>query len=337
MLALLAIASGCAKREPPSGGPPDLEPPRLVATYPDSGAAGVPLDATLTVSFSEGMEPRSAADAVALAPRVEMRRWKWEGNTVRVTLADSLRQGQTYTMFVSPSARDRHGNTMATGATVAFSTAAEFPAGRIVGQVEVRGLNQSAVSLWCYRAGSEPDSTAQDFDAIGLPTTDGNFRIEGLTVPGSYRLWAFADLNSNRSFEPLSDVLVPVDTTFHLTVEAPAVFDVEVTAINPRAPGEVEGAVLDSLADSLGVRRVSARSEADSTRTITADTEPGGAFSFQLEPGGWILVGFRDRNGDRAWQRGRELSSEPQRVVIEPAAEIKGLRLYVRGESSQGP
>ena len=59
LLAVLAALSGCAKKGPPSGGPPDLDPPRVIAALPESGAAGVPRDARLTVEFSEGMEPKS--------------------------------------------------------------------------------------------------------------------------------------------------------------------------------------------------------------------------------------------------------------------------------------
>ena len=56
-LVLIAlVAAGCAKRLPPSGGPPDIEPPRVIGSYPDSGAARVPRDARFEITFSEGMD-----------------------------------------------------------------------------------------------------------------------------------------------------------------------------------------------------------------------------------------------------------------------------------------
>src|SRR5207247_1179376 len=65
---LLAIVGfgvgGCAKREPPSGGPPDVTPPRLVRSDPDSGRASVPLETRVALTFSEAMEPRSTSEAV---------------------------------------------------------------------------------------------------------------------------------------------------------------------------------------------------------------------------------------------------------------------------------
>ena len=62
------LLAGCAKKGPPTGGPPDLEPPRVVQTSPDSGAAGVSRRPAISVSFSEGMEPRSSGDALEFAP-----------------------------------------------------------------------------------------------------------------------------------------------------------------------------------------------------------------------------------------------------------------------------
>jgi len=243
-------ATGCAHKLPPSGGPPDLEPPRVVSMVPDSFVAGVPRDAHLSVTFSEGMEPTTSGDAVSLAPRVAIKQRKWSGRTLTVVLADTLRANQTYTMFVAPTARDRHGNALAGGHTSVFSTAATMPPGAIEGTLESVGFAAAGTYLWCYDVGRghRPDSTARDFDALGLTSEGGTFRVLGLPVPGQYRLWVFADLNANRSFEPSSDLLVAVDTTLALTAAAPRAADLHLKITNPRATGRITGTVVDSLA-----------------------------------------------------------------------------------------
>ena len=65
VMALLAFVAlpGCAKKAPPTGGPPDITAPTLIASSPDSGAAGVPRDAEGSISFSAGMDPLAAAAA----------------------------------------------------------------------------------------------------------------------------------------------------------------------------------------------------------------------------------------------------------------------------------
>ena len=330
--AALVLASGCAKKGPPSGGPPDLVPPRVVSTVPDSGAAGVALDAALSITFSEGMEPRVTGESVELAPRVTIRQRRWSGRTLTIVPGEALKPNQTYTLFVSPTARDRHGNDMLTGATIAFSTAAAFPAGEISGTVKARGFDASGTYLWCYDAQrtAGPDSTARDFDALGLTDATGHFSIPGLVVPARYRLWAFADLNGNRSFEPDRDVLVPADTVLDLTAEQPRISAVTISVVNPAAPARVSGTVLDTLADSLGMVRVQATLESDSTRRIVQDVGPSGAFDFALPAGSWRLQAFRDLDRNRVWKAGEEPASESVHLLLGPADELKSQVLVLR-------
>lgn len=323
------LVTGCGRKGPPSGGPPDLTPPRLTSSVPDSGAAGVSRSAMLQIAFSEGMEPRSTGEAVSLAPRVEIRQRRWSGRTLSLVLAESLQANQTYILFVGTTARDRHGNSFETGATVPFSTAATFPPGRISGTVVARGFRAAGTYLWCYEQGREPDSTARDFDALGLADEQGHFEVPGLAVPGRYRLWAFADLNQNRSFEPGTDVLTPADSTFDLTPGHPTADGVTIEVVNPRAPATVAGAVLDTLADSLGVTRVLAVSERDTLKRVQVDADERGGFEFTLDPGEWRIMAYRDLDKNRAWKMADEPASIGVRVTVAPAEDVKQLVLVL--------
>lgn len=331
-LALLAaLLPGCAKKAPPSGGPPDLEKPRVVATVPDSGAASVGRDGPLTVTFSEGMEPRVTGESVELAPRVPIRQRRWSGRTLTLELAEPLAANRTYMMFVSGTARDRHGNPMTVGATVPFTTAAAFPAGRIEGAITARGFAAGGTAIWCYEASRAgvPDSTARDFDAVGVAGENGEFAIPGLAAPGRYRLWAFADLNANRSFEPDRDVLAPADTLIELAAERPVVRGLRLTVTNPRATAKVTGAVLDTLRDSVGVIRIIAHSERDTMRRILVEAGPALGFEFRLDPGPWTLQAWRDLDRNRSWNLDREPASEVRLVEVGPADEITDLVLVL--------
>jgi hypothetical protein len=92
--ATLALGA-CARKESPSGGPPDLDAPTLVSSTPDSGASGVPVDVRPTLTFSEGMEPRSTGDAVSIAPPVEIRQRRWSKHTLTLVFGDTLRRDAT--------------------------------------------------------------------------------------------------------------------------------------------------------------------------------------------------------------------------------------------------
>ena len=331
LLALAALA-GCAKKGPPSGGPPDLTPPRVIGTVPDSGSARVPLNAVLSLTFSEGMEPRSTNEAVSLAPVVEIRRHRWSGRTLSLELAKPLEAGHTYTLVVAGGAHDNHGNNMAGGSAIVFSTADSFPRGRIAGHVDARGFSALGTALWCYvdRPGHVPDSTARDFDAIGLANENGDFRVDGLAVPGRYKLWAFADLNGNHSFEPDADVLVPADTTFVLEPGHPAAGPMTLRLVNPRAPGVLTGAVLDTLGDSLGVRRIVAVADSDTSARIMHDVDAKGGFELSLKAGRYRIRAFRDLDKNKLWNPDKEPASEELIFVVEPAADVKDLVLVLR-------
>ena len=329
--AALVFAPGCAKREAPSGGPLDIEPPRVISSSPDSGSAGVPRDAHLTLSFSEGMEPRTTGEAIALAPRVDIRQRRWSGRTLSLVLADSLQPNRTYTLFLSSGAKDIHGNTLENGKTIVFSTASRFPAGVIEGEIEARGFPAAGTYLWCYDAatGHTPDSTARDFNAIGLADRLGAFRISGLEVPGRYRLWAFADLNSNRSFEPASDILAPVDTVFELSAEHPIAARVKIGVVNPRAPGRVRGTVLDSLADSLGVLRVLVYTPPDTVRALQFEVDLESKFDFTMAPGTYAARAYRDLDRTHSWQADREPASDLATLIVPPAGDVLNVRLVL--------
>jgi hypothetical protein len=336
--AIVLLAAGCAKKAPPSGGPPDIEPPKLASSAPDSGTAAVPRDARLSLTFSEAMEPRSTADAVALAPAIEITGRRWRGNTLTLALAESLAAGRSYTLFVGNGARDRHGNNLASGAAILFTTADSLPPGRLEGRVEARGLAAAGVYLWGYATPGEPDSTARDYDALAFTDADGAFRLSGLPVPAAYRIWAFADLNRNRSFEPLIDVLAPVDTVFRLTAKAPVASGLEILVVNPRAEAKVSGAVLDSLGDSLGVLRILAVSQKDSTVRILADVLGADLWEIHLSAGGWDLKAFRDLDKNRRWDPAREASSAWLRLDLPPAGVVTEQTLVLlRRGSGAGP
>lgn len=320
---LLAVAAGCARKLPPSGGPPDLEPPLVLAVTPDSGATAVDRAARPTVDFSEGMDPRSATLAVEIAPRVEVKTRRWSGRRLTLVLADSLAANRTYTLFVGTDARDRHGNSLKAGRAVPFTTAASFPPGRIEGTVQPTGFAAPGTYLWCYPEGKAPDSTARDFEAVGLAGDGGTFRINGLNVPGRYRLWAFADLNHNHSFEPASDLLVPADTTLALTPGEPVASGLTLRVVNPRAPGEVKGTVLDSLNDNRGQLRLIVESVSDSTHRLLYDLAGGGAYDFKWDPGAYRVRAFRDLDRNKAWKRDEEPASEMVEVHVPPGSTIE--------------
>jgi hypothetical protein len=141
---------------------------------------------------------------------------------------------------------------------------------------------------------------------------------------------ASGPLNGNRSFEPQTDVLAPVDTVITLDPAHPAATQLALTVVNPHAPGSVRGAVLDSLADTSGVLRVVASSDQDSTLRATVEADKDHEFDLELRAGVWRVRAFRDLDGNRMWDRDRERASDPISITIRPTEDVVDVKLRLR-------
>jgi hypothetical protein len=337
LLAALAL-SGCARKLPPSGGPRDVAAPSHQATEPDSGAAGVPRDATVRLVFSETMDRASVGDNVVLGPGVRALRAKWEnGRTLALVPDAPLPADRTFTLLVPPGARDVRGNALDRAFEIHFTTAAAFAPGAIEGLVVGQGVTVDGVYVWAYRddLGRRPDSTAFDMDALARTRGGGRFRLPGLATPGTYRLFSFVDRNRNRSFEPGVDLLTASDSLVRLTGEAPQASGVRLRAIDPEAVARVEGAVIDSLAPGTAALRVEARSVPVDT-AIAADRVPvavidvaEGRFAGNLRSGRWRLIAFRDLDGDRVRSPAEPVSA-PVEVDLEPGESAEPVTLTLQ-------
>ncbi len=340
MLALVvstALAAGCARKLPPTGGPPDVSPPTMLATEPDSGAVGVSPDAVVRLHFSETMDRASVLAAIAMGPGVRSFTPEWEsGRTVVLRPDRPFPTDRAISVIVAPGPRDVRGNPLDATTVIQFATAATFPPGRIAGRVEGRGVQPAGVYVWAYRddLGHVPDSTAFDMDGLAQARGPGQFLMPGLAVPGRYRLWTFVDRNRNRSFEPGSDLLTPSPSTIELTTAVPAADSAIALAVDPEALARVEGAVIDSLAPGTGALRVEARS-VPTDASVASDRVPvipidvlAGRFAGNLRAGRWRLVAYRDADDDRV-RAPSEAHSAPVEVDLEPGGAAPSIVLVL--------
>ncbi|MEO6462353.1 MAG: Ig-like domain-containing protein [Candidatus Eisenbacteria bacterium] len=327
VLAGLAVAvAGCARKISPSGGPPDVAAPTLLALEPDSGAAGVESTAIIRLAFSEPMDRLSVQTSLLVAPGVRSGVFRWESaRSVTYQPERPLARDRAFVVLLGPAARDARGNALERPVVAHFTTAATFAPGTIDGRVDGRGVQPDGVYVWAYREdrGRVPDSTALDMDALGQARGGGLFRLVGLAVPGTYRLWAFVDRNRNRTFEPAADLLVRSDSLVALAADAPQASGVRVAAVDPEALARVEGAVVDSLAPGAAALRIEARAvpragEAADRAPVIAIDALGTRFAGSLRAGRWRLTAWRDLDGDRTLSAS-EPRSAPLEVDLEPA------------------
>lgn len=191
------VLAGCAQVSSPTGGPVDVEPPRVVAGSPTYGAVNVRPEA-LVLEFDEYIVARNAASQLLISPPIAPSPVPVvRGKRVQLELpAAALLPGTTYVVAFGDGIVDLHEGLPASGVQWAFSTGPVLDTlavhGRVVDRLTGAGVagvramaHRADVPIDSVRAGRKPDRTA-------VTDAEGNFALQHL-APGAYRVWAVAD------------------------------------------------------------------------------------------------------------------------------------------------
>ena len=164
----------------------DTTPPVVSATTPAAGGSGVALDATVTATFSEDVDPgtvgastfslRTTADGAAVAATVA---YDPAGRTATLTPAAPLAQGTAYTVTVTGGAggvADVAGNRMAADRVWGFSTWAPVP--------------ETAIDPASGPTGTVPATAASFTFSSDQPDAAFLCRLDGAAATGCTSPWS---------------------------------------------------------------------------------------------------------------------------------------------------
>ncbi|MCX7761685.1 MAG: Ig-like domain-containing protein [Candidatus Kryptonium sp.] len=200
------ILFGCAVQIPPSGGPPDTEPPKIIKTYPQNGALNF-RDNHIEVEFNEYVDKRSVQEAIYISPYITGEvQYKWSGRKLRINFPGKLKDNTTYVVTFGTEIRDLNaGNKMKESFTLAFSTGSEIDSGSIEGKIFAQKEN---FMVFAYRINDiNPDTltpirTRPDY--VTQAGKDGTFKFQFIKF-GKYRLFAINDKIKNLLYDPSED------------------------------------------------------------------------------------------------------------------------------------
>ena len=192
--------------EPPPGGPPDLAPPQLVATVPDSFQVlsdfGGDVEFRFDEVISEGGSPSQGAGTgdierlVILSPSTEIPRVRWRRNRITVRPDEGWRPDRVYRVELLPGVTDLRRNRLDRGALVTFSTGAPAPRttfqGLVVDWTSARPAPGALVVALRL-----PDSLPYR----GVADSSGRFSLGPLPA-GEYVVSGVLDENRNHFAEP---------------------------------------------------------------------------------------------------------------------------------------
>ena len=191
---LVALLLGCAKVGPPTGGPVDKEPPRILSHYPESDALEVARDTEVEIVFSEPMNRAQTEAALFAAPAGPLQ-LSWRGPRLRIAMP--LAEERTYVLTVGTGARDLRGNALTKSFTLAFATGLQLDQGLVRGRVYQDHQPLVGAHVWAYDLGTFSGEVGLDEPSYQTQSgTDGDYEFSRL-APGHYRVLAFKDANRN--------------------------------------------------------------------------------------------------------------------------------------------
>lgn len=189
-------AAGCARQQAPPGAEVDEAPPRLESVRPEDGAVVPGLDHGLTLRFDEPVEERRALQRELLASPAYRYRVDFGFSTIEIEPREGWRDGVVYYFRIPPPFSDILGNRREEPVEVTFSTGPEVSDTRVEAAVRdrVTGDRVRDARVLFYRT----DGDSVPYTAVR--DTGTTHRLTSLP-PGTYRAWAFRDLNANMRVE----------------------------------------------------------------------------------------------------------------------------------------
>ncbi len=195
---VVLFAWSCANRVPPTGGPKDKKPPKLLHSVPTSGDRNF-RGRLLALEFDEYIQANKFKDQLIITPRINgSYTYKIRKRTVLIEFDSAFAPNTTYTLNFREAIVDITEKNPARDLVIAFSTGDHLDTLTLSGQVNdlLTDLPAKDVTIGLY----PEDDTLDIFS--GQPyyftrTNKGGHYEFGYLKQGRYRLYAFADNNKN--------------------------------------------------------------------------------------------------------------------------------------------
>ena len=219
-VACCVFSHSCANTTtPPSGGPKDTLPPVLLKITPPAGATGFPLtEGRVTLLYDEYTVVKTATDILLSPPTRRKPQAKVKGKNIVVTMTDTLRENQTYTLDFGQALADNNEGNLAPRLVYTFSTGdtvdSLYFTGTVVDSrtlVPVKGVLVAA-----YMDASDSACFNTLPDAVARTDDWGFFSIRNVRDT-SYYLYAYSDKAGDFKYNPDEDDVAFLDSAYRPT------------------------------------------------------------------------------------------------------------------------
>jgi hypothetical protein len=191
---LILLALGCASVQPPTGGPKDKTPPKVIRETPKNLSLNFATK-EIDIEFDEFIKLAQEFKEISISPSLnKLPTFKYKKNILSIRFPDSLEKNTTYTINFGKSIIDYNEGNILKNYSYVFSTGNVIDSLSISGNV-VQSLNKKPeIEIPVFIIPTRQDSLFRKKPANIFTTTDslGNFTFNNLK-PDTYRIYALKE------------------------------------------------------------------------------------------------------------------------------------------------
>ena len=223
LLFLGAFLTRCANIMSPNGGPKDTLPPVITAITPGNFATNF-TEKKIYIEFNEYVQIKDQNKELFTSPAMKkMPLIATRGKGIVITIRDTLKENTTYAIDLGSAIRDNNEGNPLNAMRYVFSSGDTVDSLICSGYTadSYKADSVSRTFLWFYIADSLPNTPDYDStifnrkpDVIARAQNNGIFIAQNLK-PVKYRIYAFGDKNDNQMYEPGTDLVGILDSTYN--------------------------------------------------------------------------------------------------------------------------
>lgn len=214
---LAALLSSCGQQVPPTGGPRDSIPPKLVAALPEYGAKNFKGN-KITLVFDEYITLENPYEKLTYSPTPRINP-NAEGKlkTITIKLKDTLEENTTYSIDFGEAIKDINENNILKDFTYTFSTGAYIDSAYLTGKVIIAetGKVDSTMIAVLHQQMDDSAVAKQKPRYYTRLKGDGSFIFRNLR-PGLYNVFAIKDADGGKKYDQSSELIAFLNSPINI-------------------------------------------------------------------------------------------------------------------------
>ena len=202
------IAVGCGQQVPPTGGPKDSIPPKLLMALPDYKTTQFKSD-KIILTFDEYVSLDNPFEKVTFSPLPKYNPVvESKLKTVTIKIKDTLEENTTYRIDFGESVRDINENNILRNLNYTFSTGSYIDSAYLTGDVifAETGKIDSTIIVVLHRNLDDSAVAKEKPRYFSRLKGDGSFIFSNLQ-PGKYNLFAIKDNDGGKKYDQVSELI----------------------------------------------------------------------------------------------------------------------------------